>query len=123
MHSQACLRLHVVSTPRHACGWRATACFGYMDIIPGGTMNRRTSPSCASPEHTPCYGMTCDQAAQVGLLSHSLIHEGCGSLHDNDNAGILGLLAGGAVRMVGRVRAYRQGCQEEELRLSFLAGL
>ena len=29
-------------------------------------------------------GMTCDQAAQVGLLSHSLIHEGCGSLHDND---------------------------------------
>jgi hypothetical protein len=29
-------------------------------------------------------GMACDQAAQVGLLSHSLMHEGCESLHDND---------------------------------------
>ena len=39
------------------------------------------------------------------------------------NAGVLGLKAGGGVRMVGGVRAHRQGCQEEELRLTFLAGL
>jgi hypothetical protein len=31
--------------------------------------------------------MTCDQAAHVGFLSHSYIHEGCISWYDNDKRG------------------------------------